>query len=300
MFCGFSKNQKPDEKRRNVDAVNLNCFFPHQVQTHGADLLYSDGSISCPGHLINGECRVSHQNLVFYYFPTITHWKHLFFSSRNSRGCASCCLAELATLWGLSFLKAMASFHSLMPFGTCLWQWEQPYTTMPSGSTFMPSHPVRSRPPDDRADLWPYKDHLQLRWFSCEVSAKSEAALKKENLNLAKIKLYIKNTNGAFKWSSSTSSAVTPQSFSFETVFKNTIKHGAMLDQFVHIRTDTGYNANTKCWEHLTASLINIPTCVDCSRCYQLTQMLFASYKYRYISMYLLWETQALNETACF
>lgn len=66
--------------------------------------------------------------------------------------------------------------------------------------------------------------------------------LKKENLNLAKIKLYIKNTNGAFKWSSSTSSAVSPQPFSGETVFKKTIKrHGAMLGQFVHIRTDTGY-----------------------------------------------------------
>lgn len=191
----------------------------------------------------------------------------------------------------------MALFHSLMPFGTCLWRWEQPYTTTPSGSTFMPSHPVRSRPPDDRADLWPYKDHLQLGWFSCEVSAKSEAASVKKR----KPQSHFKNTNGAFKWSSSTSSAVTPQPFSCETVFKKTIKqHGAMLDPFVHIRTDTGYSANTKCWEHLTASLINIPTCMDCSRCYQLTQMLFASLKYRYISLHLLWETQPLNEAACF
>lgn len=156
--------------------------------------------------MVSVELAIRFWCFIIFHCNTLTK---SFLPSRNSRGCVSCCLAELATLWGLSFSKAMASFHSLMPFGTCLWRWEQPYTTTPSGSTFMPSHPVRSRPPDDRADLWPYKDHLQLRWFSCEVPAESRAASAKKKKTSISPKLYIKNTNGAIKWSSSTSSAVT-------------------------------------------------------------------------------------------
>lgn len=80
----------------------------------------------------------------------------LLLSSRSSQGCVSCCWVVPATVWGWSFLKVMALSHLLMPFGTCLWLWEQPYTTTPSGSTSMPSHPTRFRHPDDSADQWPH------------------------------------------------------------------------------------------------------------------------------------------------
>lgn len=106
---------------------------------------------------------VSHQSLVCYHFLIQTHWWRLLPPSRNSRGCASCCLAAPATLWGLSFLKAMALSRLLTPFGTYLWRWEQPYTTTPSGSTSTLSRPVRSRPPDDRVDQWARVK--QRRWF---------------------------------------------------------------------------------------------------------------------------------------